>query len=33
MKPSEDEDFFFYIMLFLAVFFTFAISLLLSWEG
>lgn len=28
-----NDDEFFYIMLFLAVFFTFCISLLLSWEG
>ncbi len=29
----NNDDEFFYIMLFLAVFFTFCISLLLSWEG
>lgn len=29
----DDDDIFFYIVLFLAVFFTFCISLLLSWEG
>jgi hypothetical protein len=28
----NNDDEFFYIMLFLAVFFTFCISLLLSWE-
>ena len=28
----DDNDVFFMIMLFLAVFFTFMISLLLSWE-
>lgn len=28
----DDDDVFFMIMLFLAVFFTFTISLLLSWE-
>ena len=33
MKPKDNDDGFFYIMLFLAVFFTFAISLLLNWEG
>lgn len=29
----NNDDEFFYITLFLAVFFTFCISLLLSWEG
>ena len=29
----NNDDEFFYIMLFLAVLFTFCISLLLSWEG
>jgi hypothetical protein len=29
----NNDDEFFYIVLFLAVFFTFCISLLLSWEG
>lgn len=29
----NNDDEFFYIMLFLAVFFTLCISLLLSWEG
>lgn len=29
----DNDDVFFYIVLFLAVFFTFCISLLLSWEG
>ena len=28
-----NDDEFFYIVLFLALFFTFCISLLLSWEG
>lgn len=28
----DDDEVFFYIVLFLAVFFTFCISLLLSWE-